>query len=120
MFEDDLKLNTDSKVFEFNGGLAYIFRIHDLLRAYHTSNINFKFEVSHECLSSLQTELMPKMEKEEIEEVTRLENQAENLRANNSPLYRNTLKLWARALSKAIHKNNLALNSTEGLDPTEA
>jgi len=65
-----MKSNNNQEILEplFNSGLAYLERIHKLLMAIHSENSNQDYTRMFLELCTLQTEMIPRMNKEMINE----------------------------------------------------
>lgn len=107
-----------SKDPEFNSGIAYLQRISDLMQIAHTFLINDNIESVLPALSSIFTELMPRLSDDEIQGMTKTEI---GCQAMNMSRYRHStdgrrqyleeLQRFFRQLNTAAHKHKLIMRN---------
>jgi len=103
------------KLPEFNSGIAYLYRMNNLMVAYQKCSLMNQYEEMHTILAELKTELEPRMKKQHLEKADKLENVCDSfrLRKNSSReselMYSKMLRQWMRTLNRIAHELKLIM-----------
>lgn len=109
-----MDLNSE-KLPEFNSGIAYLYRMNNLMVAYQKCSLNNSFEEMHIILTELMTELEPRMKKNQLLEAQKCENLCEDFKLKTSQsresimMYSRLLRNWMRTLNKIAHELKLIM-----------
>lgn len=111
---------------EFNSGIAYLERIDNLIRQCHNANVEGDYSKFFSTLTSLFTEIDPRMIDDDVTTSELLEKNCFKLVSNISPdpsynhlFLRNKLLSWFRFLNRTAHKLKLIMpDKGSGADAT--
>lgn len=96
----------------FNAGVDYLQRISELIRLTHKSMIEDDRVMAYNLLVQLETEIMPRMNKEELGESAKYNKRIRFIvlsHAHTKPNLLVELRKWFNFLNKVIHEKGLIL-----------